>query len=234
MKVQLYGDSLMRGTVIEKGERYRSVIGEMLERLGQCFGLCFTSRAHFGSTIEKGWQNLQKDLARGLSCDFAVVEFGGNDCSFDWQAVAEDPAGEHPPFTTPERFEALLGEMATRLQQADVTPVLMTLPPIDATRHLQFIGKTEEGRRNILQWLGDVQMIYRFHELYSNIVAGVAKKTGSILVDVRRRFLDRHDYTALVGSDGVHLTREGYALVCQAFADFVAARRQAPATKVFC
>ncbi|MGD9560351.1 MAG: SGNH/GDSL hydrolase family protein [Oscillospiraceae bacterium] len=233
VKAFIYGDSIMRGTVVDESLRYHSIVGGILARLAAMFGIEFKNRAHFGLTIEKGKRLLEKDMARGLKGDYAVVEYGGNDCSYNWDAVAADPTIDHRPFTEPERFQAVCVEMVEHLREEAVTPVLVTLPPLDAERHLHFIGKNEQGRQNILQWLGDVHMIYRFHEMYSRIVEKVAKQTNSILVDVRSRFLDKHNLRELLGLDGIHLSPAGYGLYQQVFADFIVARRRDPSRLVF-
>ncbi len=225
--VNIYGDSLMRGTVIDENRRYHSTIGNLLSRLAGRFGLAFNNKARFGITIDKGERILKNDLRAGLGCDFALVEFGGNDCSFMWQEIGADPARDHQPFTRLEAFEETCHEMVRSIRQAGAQPVLMSLPPLDAEKHLAFISGGEETRRgNILRWLGDVQMIYRFHELYSNTVVKIAERTGALLVDVRARFLDKHNLREWVGADGAHPTHKGYQLICETFADFITARRK--------
>lgn len=233
VKVNIYGDSLMRATVMDDNSRYHSLVGAYLERLSGEYDIVFRNRARFGITVEKGSRVLEKDLAAGLDCDYAVLEFGGNDCSFCWEAVAKNPEEEHLPFTPREMFEATLADMVKKVEAAGVVPVLVTLPPIDAQRHLEHVGKTEQARKNILQWLGDTQMIYRFHELYSQTVAGLAHRAGAILVDVRSRFLCRHDLKQLVGDDGVHPSATGYEVVVAAFADFIRAHRSQPPRLVY-
>lgn len=42
-----------------------------------------------GCTVTKGLQLLKKDLQRPeAACDAALIEFGGNDCDYDWAQVA--------------------------------------------------------------------------------------------------------------------------------------------------
>lgn len=223
--VSIYGDSIMRGTVIDKSNRYHSTIGGWLRQLGDSFGLIFNNRAHFGITVQKGQQLLERDLKKGLDSKYVLLEFGGNDCSFDWEAVAQSPLADHRPATEPEEFGQRLMVMALQVRQNGATPVLMTLPPLDAERHLDFISR-DGGRDGILRWLGDVQMIYRFHELYSSAIVQVAKVTRSLLVDVRGAFLDKHNLRQLVGEDGVHPSPEGYRLICSVFDDFITQRRK--------
>lgn len=223
--VSIYGDSIMRGTVIDENCRYHSTIGGWLAHLGERFSLDFRNKAHFGITVQRGQQLLEKDLKKGLHCDYALLEFGGNDCSFNWEQVGAYPDAEHLPATDPEEFGQRLMVMALQVRQNGATPVLMTLPPLDAERHLNFISR-ESDREGILRWLGDVHMIYRFHELYSSAITRVAKVTRSLLVDVRSAFLDKHNLRELVGEDGVHPSPKGYKLICSVFDDFITQRRK--------
>lgn len=226
VRVNIYGDSIMRGTIIDESSRYHSTVKTLLAPLANRFCLEFKNRALFGITITKGSRLLQKDLERGSLCDYAVLEFGGNDCSFNWEAVAAQPQKTHRPFTELDTYEETCRAMVQTLQAQNIQPVLATLPPVDAQRHLEFIAKTPENKQNILQWLGDTHMIYRFHELYSNTIARVAKEMNCILVDVRRRFLSLHNLKELVCWDGIHLTQKGYALYVKAFEDFITQHRQ--------
>lgn len=226
LEVNLYGDSLLRGTIIDEKMRYHSTISDILQGFAARYGVIFKNRARFGSTVGRGKGILQKDVDEGLRCKYALVEFGGNDCSFEWEHVANKPDDVHNPATEPAQFEATMLTMVDTLKEKGITPVLMTLPPLDAERHLSFISKTDLARRNILKWLGDAQMIYRFHELYSKIVERIAKQSKTLLVDVRERFLERHDLRKLIGIDGVHLNEDGYKLVAETFADFIETRRK--------
>ena len=66
----------------------------------------------------------------------------------------------------------------------------MTLPPIDAVRYYEWIGRDIEGKENILVWLGDVQQIYRSHAAYNRLVVELARQLGCRLVDLRASFLE--------------------------------------------
>lgn len=233
VKVVIYGDSIMRATVLDDSNRYRATISDILERLDGEYQIAFKNRAHFGITCTRGADLLERDLKKGLDCDYAVVEFGGNDCSFLWEEVARDPDYDHQPNTAVQTFGETLTAMVEKLRGAGVTPILMTLPPVDAERHLYFIGRDDIGRKNILQWLGDAHMIYRFHELYSRTVEAVARATGAILVDVRGRFLDKHNLKELLGEDGIHLSEKGYEIIGETFSDFIRAHRTEPPRLVY-
>lgn len=219
--VVIYGDSLMKGTVIDDSFRYRATIASRLDKLEQRFGLSFINRARFGSTSNKGKSLLEHDIANGLQCTYALIEFGGNDCDFQWDAVSKEPSSQHQPNTPLACFEENIRGMIAELKAAGTTPVLMTLPPIHAERYLSFVTRNGSDKSKILQWLGDVHLIYRFHELYSDTVAKIARQGNILLADIRSRFLDKHNLNELIGADGIHLSHSGHALVLEAFEEFI-------------
>ena len=213
MKLNIYGDSIMKAVTVDEHDKYRPLAKGLLEQLRDTTGIETVNRAHFGYTSERGQIVLQKDLEHGIDCQWALLEFGGNDCDHNWQEVADAPDREHLPHLSLSRFVDNLRSMIQNLKQAGVQPVLMTLPPLDAQRYLERIGRQGCDTRAILRWLGDVQMIYRWQELYSNAVARLAGELRLPLADIRSRFLSRRDYQSLIARDGIHLTPAGYDLV---------------------
>ena len=220
IKAVIYGDSVMKGTVMDKAYRYRAIMAENLKRFGERFRIDTDNRARFGVTVSKGYSLLKRDLSEGLQSDYALIEFGGNDCSFRWNEVSIRPDTDHEPLTRIEEFRRLYREMLKDLLAAGVKPILMTLPPIDAERYLSFLDRNGNDGQQILKWLGDVHLIYRFHESYSNAIARIAEDTATPIVDVRGYFLDKHNFRDLMCIDGIHPNEAGHMLVYQAFEDF--------------
>lgn len=228
--VCIYGDSIMRGTVPVAFSKYKFTIGEYLDRLAERFPMKILNRARFGAPVTKGAALLKQDLERNIAAKYALLEFGGNDCNFDWAEVSAAPEEEHYPKTSLEDFTNTLASMADALLQAGSQPVLMTLPPIDAEKYLDTICASSDCRReNILHWLGDTQMIYRFQELYSNAISKLAARKGLPLVDVRSLFLSKRNYKQLISEDGIHPSREGYSIICSAFTQRLASLAPADA-----
>lgn len=220
-KITIYGDSIMKGTILDDKYRYHSIGDKLISDLENDYAITAENRARFGITICKGSTILDRDIAGGRLGDYAIVEFGGNDCNFDWHKVAEDPEGEHQPFTQPNRFVEIYTDMVRRIREYGATPVLVTLPPIDAQKFIRFIERGGSNMASVMRWLGDVNMLYRFHESYSNMVQDIAKRMQTKLVDVRRRFLQRHNFTELTCCDGLHPSCEGYRLIAETFAEFI-------------
>ena len=217
IRINIYGDSIMKGTVADEGGRYRSLLRQYLTPLAERFHLEVNNRAHFGYTIDRGMELLNKDIESGEQPEYALIEFGGNDCNFNWKEVEAFPTREHFPATPLHNFTSALTDMAQKLIKNGVKPILMNLPPIDAERYLSSIQKSGVSREPLLQWLGDAQMIYRYQELYSAAIGMVARKLNLPLLDVRSRFLEKNNYAELISPDGLHPSDQGYALIFQAF-----------------
>ncbi len=214
----IYGDSLMKGTIPTETSRYRFTVSEYLSKIMDLFSLKVLNRAKFGAPITKGAVLLRHDLDRSIIGRYTLLEYGGNDCNFDWAAVSAAPDENHQPKTPLTLFLNTLESMVDSLLKVGSQPVLMTLPPIDAEKYLNCICSNANCiRENILHWLGDTSMIYRYHEMYSGAIANLATQKGLPLVDVRTRFLDKHNYRDLISEDGIHPSEQGYNVIYSAF-----------------
>ena len=112
--------------------------------------------------------------------------------------------------TQPTPSTLVLDKLAAIAVDKGVQPVLMTLPPIDAQRYLDFLCRNGRSKERIMDWLGDTQHIYRHQELYSDTVARLAYETGTPLIGVREIFLGEKRLPGLISADGIHLTMDGY------------------------
>ena len=216
----IYGDSLLKATVPDEQFRYHFHLPEVMERYsGRQTEV--VNRAKMGATVRKGQALLEHDLQRGMQADYALIAYGGNDSDFDWDAVQAHPQESHLPRTTLADFKEILLRMIRELRERGVQPVLMTLPPIDAQRYLDFLCREGRSRERIMDWLGDTQHIYRHQELYSDTVARLAYETGTPLIGVREMFLDEKRLPKLIAADGIHLTMEGYGKLFDALAGWL-------------
>lgn len=221
-EIFVFGDSVMKGVVLNHpDERYRLLPAATRKKLEDEFSIKLMNRSHFGSTIEEGAALVKRVVERTPSCKTVVLEFGGNDCDFDWAAVAKDPRIEHQPRTTIEEFTLKYKELIAYLKDKKITTVLMNLPPVDPERYLDFISRHNISKQAILDYIGDLNMIYRFQELYSHTIDKLAYKTGSFLIDVREQYLKRRDYRDLICIDGIHPNQAGHELLYDAIRQFI-------------
>ena len=205
----IYGDSLLKATMPDTEMRYHFHLPEVMAQYPSD-RLEVVNRAKMGATVTKGLSLVEHDVQRGIDARWALVAYGGNDSDFDWEAIAAAPEEEHLPHTVLPEFTEKLRRAVTALRSAGVQPVLMTLPPIDAQRYLDFLCRAGRSKERIMAWLGDIQHIYRHQELYSDTVAQVAYETGTPIIRVRESFLREKHLPGLISPDGIHLTMEGY------------------------
>lgn len=214
----------MKGIAFDAVEnRYVTVKDPPAARMQRLFGWEIRNNSRFGCTVVKGKELLFRAIDRGLECDAVVLEYGGNDCDFAWDSVEANPKGQHFPHTPLDTFDTVLREMVAKLRSLQVTPILMTLPPIEAQRYLDHICRDGLDRSAILSWLdNDVQNIARHQELYSLRITTIARETHAAIVDVRSGFLARRDCASLLCKDGIHPNTDGHNLIATLFAEHAA------------
>ena len=148
-KIYIYGDSLLKATVPDVDFHYHFHINEVMQRY-QTKLVEVVNRSKMGATIRKGLSLVRHDLDRGLEARYALVSYGGNDSDFDWAAIDADPEADHRPNTELPEFADTLHETLDALRQGGVQPVMMTLPPIDGERYLDFLCRDNLRRDRIL------------------------------------------------------------------------------------
>lgn len=218
--IAVWGDSVLKGVVFDEIRgTYQLLANSCGNLLSKTLGLKIVNRSRFGSTIDKGRQTLEQSLQKGLDCEYLLLEYGGNDCDFDWEAVSAHPDRRHLPRTPLDSFKLHLQELIDLVRQHNITPLLMSLPPIHAESYFEFIVSRGLDRHNIMRFLGDCQQIYRFHEMYSLAVTGTAIRNNCVYVPMREAFLAERNTPSLICSDGIHPNEKGHRLMQRVFSD---------------
>jgi lysophospholipase L1-like esterase len=213
IKICIFGDSIGKGIVLDKAsQRYKSLKFDLMEPLKQNKNISLMNYSSFGCTVTKGLSLLNRCHNELREYDAAILEYGGNDCNFLWKEIADAPEIEHRPNNPLDIFVKTYKEIIEIIQNTDVTPVLLTLPPLHATRFFDIISKGLNAQR-ILKWLGEIDNIYRWQEMYSLAVIKLGKMLGVKVIDIRSEFLRRQDFSQLICQDGMHPTIMGYELI---------------------
>ena len=191
-----YGDSITKGVIydIEKSkytflkENFTRIIGNKIK------GTVY-NEGKFGNTIMRGAHKMYNDVIK-KSPDVVLVEFGGNDCDYNWDDIAKNPNIEYKPNTDINIFRETLLTMINTLKNNHILPVLMTLPPLDQLKYFKWVAKEDSfAEKNILQWLGTKDRIFTLHNSYSKMITEVANETSTVLIDVRSEFLKYNNYS---------------------------------------
>ena len=175
MQATVFGDSILKAVLYENG-KYRMNMEPEREFSAES-GIQIHNHARFGCTIRKaiGW--IRRDCEEsGKPEDSVVLEFGGNDCDYDWARISQNPALRIQCKTPPEEFAALYREALALIRQSGRRPVAMTLPPIHSLRYLNFVCRNGLIKENLLRWLGDAGAIGRRQRLYSELALQVGQR----------------------------------------------------------
>lgn len=227
--VYLFGDSVGRGIILDSAGRYSPLADSFAPAAAKKLGLDLVNKSRFGCTIGKGLEILRKCMDRrprpeqeDRAPEIAILEFGGNDCDFDWRAIAEAPRAEHFPATPLKAFGAAYRTAIGELKAMGFTPLAMTLPPLDPERYFRWFTKAGIDPAAVLEWLGDIGNIFLWHEGYDKEVRFQAEESGIPVIDIRKAFLAAPDYRRYLCEDGIHPNGEGHGLMKSVVLDFAA------------
>jgi lysophospholipase L1-like esterase len=217
--VAIFGDSILRGIQLDsETSRYCVHNTINMEQISNKYSVLIDNFSMFGCTIKKGYERLQKRLEKQLF-NIAVIEYGGNDCDFNWQEISDQPYSHHIPNTPLDIFACTYRQIIGTLKAKCIEPLLITLPPLEPQKFFDWFCR-DLNKANILKWLGSVNTIYRFQESYSKMIETIARETKTRLVDLRGAFLDHFHIENLLCEDGTHPNTDGQKVITDAFLNF--------------
>ena len=217
MKFAALGDSIIKGVLFNQEENGlghyslsdRNIVDRVAERLhSEVLNL-----GKMGCTIEVGERILERHLTRLDGAQYVLMCYGGNDSDYDWKAIADHPEGEHYPKTPLRVFEKTYMRVVNKVRELGYTPLIMSLPPMDAQQYFNFFTSTfsEVQKSNVLKWLkGSINTIWAGHELYNDAVKRVANATDCVLVDCTTTLGDGKGYLC---EDGIHPNLAGQSQI---------------------
>lgn len=218
----LLGDSISKGVIYDdERKRYVNLKENYTSLIENKINLNIYNASRFGNTITKGIERLDNDVVKSHP-DIVVIEFGGNDCDFNWEEVASSPDESHNPNTDFDIFKKSLHNLINRLREEGMFPVVFSIPPIDSDRYFDWISKNDEKKASgILKWLGTKNKIYWWQERYNSALIEASVETDTPWVDIRSAFLQQPDYRELLCSDGIHPNPDGHKVIASRIMDFI-------------
>lgn len=222
IKICAFGDSVLRGVVLD-GNRYRHLKECFVNLVSDKLNADIKNNGKFGSTILTGEKSLERNLKQLEDDDskYVIMEFGGNDCDFNWKEISENPDKVHRPNTEISEFSKVYTKTIEKIKAMKKRPVLLSLPPIDAKK---YFNKISEGLNaaNILKWLGgNKQHITDWHERYNIETFKIAIANGVPIIDITSKFLEAKDYSALLCDDGIHPNEKGHKLIAETIMQYI-------------
>ena len=216
-----FGDSIMKGIVMNTSQigdgTVKYIISDQgfVNRVGDSKNLAIRNLSRFGNTILGGLKNFDRHLREIKHGDRVVLEFGGNDCNYDWKAISSNPMGSHKPEINLSQFHDLYVKLIEKIRAVGATPILLSLPALLPQRFFDFVSKGLD-RENILKWLGgDVNYISNWHEQYNLEVFKIAAQYQVEIIDITTIFLERRALGDYYCTDGMHPNEAGHALIAE-------------------
>lgn len=220
LNIGVYGDSILKGIQINPVSKKYYVNNNInIDRLSKKYSIQINNYSSFGCTVTKGIKMLKKGLDKNAGYDAIVMDYGGNDCDYNWKMIAEDPEREHSPNTPIELFMETYYDIIDTLKNKGITPILTTLPPLEPQRFFNWFCR-DLNKENILKWLGGISKIYYHQESYSKVVEKIALEKQVPLVDIRGEFIKSGNVKELLCEDGTHPNTLGQKIIESSFQKF--------------
>lgn len=215
--ITLFGDSVGKGICTDNG-KIEIIKNNAVALLNKNYGLNINNRSVYGLSLKKfADRKIMDKYIETLPDDkdnVAVLELGGNDADYDWKKVVASFDSPHHPKTTVAEFGDDLNEIVNKLNRAKVKTYFCTITPISSERYFyNVISKIVNGQTVLDFFHGDINTIYRHHEIFSDVLLRVAIKNDIELIDLRRAFLQSEFFGDLMCSDGIHPNEKGQYLI---------------------
>lgn len=211
----IYGDSILKGVMYNEELKRYKLFGYRFEEL-QEMGIIVENNCKMGATIEEGFEIMKATLKDCDKDTVVILEYGGNDCNYNWSAVSDNPDGAFLPNTPEDKFTETYTKMINYARSKGATVAVCNLVPIDSQKFMNWVTKGLDYN-NILRWMGDINRIARWQEYYSRLSEKVASLTKCPILDLRSRFLAHCSMEKMIGMDGMHPSFEGHSLIKEIF-----------------
>ncbi len=219
----VFGDSILKGVQFE-GARGRYVVNDNLglSSIAASRGLYIKNFSKFGCTITKAYAYVLKMFHR-IDADMVLMNFGGNDCDYNWAEIAKSPLDIHSPNTDLELFVETYNKMVDHVVSRRSVPVLATLVPVEASTYVDHVCRTQGlDRQSIDLWArSNSKALENNQSVYSEAVRDIARSRGVPLVDLRGAMCSQGDVSALLCEDGIHPNDAGQKVIKDCFEAFM-------------
>ena len=212
MKLVVFGDSILKGviTIPNSGKLFDTTENDSLTLAQKELGFELDNRSIYGNITSKGLLKLQKFFDKGESADFCVIEFGSNDCDYDWSTLVQK--------VPLEDYLANLTAMVKLCREHKVTPLMMGLIPYVCDDWFKTIIKGHDEAA-ILNFLGgNAETLGKNQLIYKNAQADFVQKNNVQFLDPWTIF---QGHKELMCYDGIHPNEEGYQQLSKAWIKFL-------------
>lgn len=216
-KVAALGDSVTKGVILTETNKYSLTEHSYLDIVSRELDLQISNYGRFGSTVDTGDTMLRRHSDEIAGSEYTFIEYGGNDCDFDWMKIADSPMEDYAPKTRLEDFRKRFITLINKVRELGSKPIILSLPPILSAPYFAFFSRSmsQEQKENVITWLGgSTDIISRWHESYNRTLFMIAKETQTPIIDITTPFdTFRGDISSLYCADGIHPNAKGHRMI---------------------
>ena len=212
MKLVVFGDSILKGviTIPDSGKLFDVTENDSLTLAQKKLGFELDNRSIYGNITSKGLVKLQKFFDKGETADFCIIEFGSNDCDYDWGTLIQK--------VHLADYLENLKQMISLCRANKVTPLMMGLIPYVCDDWFKTIIKGQDEAA-ILNFLGGTaETLGKNQLIYKNAQADFVQKNNVQFLDPWTIF---EGHKELMCYDGIHPNEKGYELLSKAWIKFL-------------
>lgn len=219
MKIVCFGDSVTRGVTFMNGrlrilkKNYPSLLRDLFEMNKETpleNNIEVLNKGVFNDNSDHLLLRLEKDVLQKEPM-FVIIGIGGNDCNFQWKEVADQPNQNHHAIVTLDRYINNLKTIIYKTRENGITPILLTLPPLDPVRYYEYITNLFSSK--VSHWICKVGGIEHWHGNYNRRLKEVAEESDVDIIDIRTAMKQTGDLKDLISDDGIHPTEQGYKAI---------------------
>ncbi len=132
----ILGDSVLKGVTL--GEKGYFINRAPEEKFRRDTGIAVENLSRFGCTTDKSLKSVVRSLKDIEDARTVLIEYGGNDCDFDWKAISDDPEGFYSAKVPLERFEENYGQIIASVKASGAKPVAVSLMRVKDERYFRW------------------------------------------------------------------------------------------------
>ena len=217
MKLVVFGDSILKGviTIPDSKSLFDVTENDSLTLAQKKLAFELDNRSIYGNITSKGLIKLQKYFEKCGSgeieaADFCVIEFGSNDCDYDWGTLVQK--------VPLEDYLKNLEEMVALCRANKVTPLMMGLIPYVCDDWFKTIIKGHDEAA-ILDFLGgSPETLGKNQLIYKNAQKDFVEKNKVQFLDPWELFAGHPE---LMCYDGIHPNEKGYQVLSEGWVNFL-------------
>lgn len=99
IRIAALGDSLTKGVILTDQNRYSIADCSFMDIISNELDTSVCNYGKFGCTVSFGNNVIDRHKDEITNSDYTFIEYGGNDCDFDWMKIADSPNEEHDNIT---------------------------------------------------------------------------------------------------------------------------------------